>query len=71
MAGRPLDTLEAALEEPVVVELKDGTVYRGVLAGYDQHLNVVLEPASGREAGAEAVDNTIVIRGDNVVTIQP
>ncbi|MDZ7702141.1 MAG: LSM domain-containing protein [Halobacteriales archaeon] len=71
MAGRPLDTLEAALDEPVVVELKDGAVYRGVLAGYDQHLNVVLEPAPGPAEGADAVDNTIVIRGDNVVTIQP
>ena len=71
MAGRPLDTLEAALEEPVVVELKDGTTYRGVLAGYDQHLNVVLEPAATGLEGGDVVDNTTVIRGDNVVTIQP
>lgn len=75
MGGRPLDVLEDALDEPVVVELKGGTSYHGVLSGYDQHLNVVLdplvEPAEGPDADATAVDNTIVIRGDNVVAIQP
>ncbi len=71
MAGRPLDTLEAALEELVAVELKDGTTHEGILAGYDQHLNVVLEPPEAAVEGGDAVDNTTVIRGDNVVTIQP
>ena len=71
MGGRPLDVLEDALGEAVVVELKAGTSYHGVLSGYDQHLNVVLDPPGDGADGAEAVDNTIVIRGDNVVAIQP
>jgi small nuclear ribonucleoprotein len=63
MSGRPLDVLEDALQEPVTVQLKGGEAYDGILAGYDQHMNLVIEDAEG--------DNTTVIRGDNVVTIKP
>jgi len=75
MGGRPLDVLEASLDEDVTVHLKDGRAFHGLLGGYDQHMNVVLEP--GDEIGegvlddpnVEQVDNTTIIRGDNVVTI--
>ncbi|MFB6094049.1 MAG: LSM domain-containing protein [Halanaeroarchaeum sp.] len=63
MSGRPLDVLEDVLGDPVTVSLKDGGEFEGVLAGYDQHMNLVIEDEAG--------DNTTVIRGDNVVTIQP
>jgi small nuclear ribonucleoprotein len=60
MSGRPLDVLEASLGEQVTVTLKGGEVYEGELSGYDQHMNLVLEG-----------DNTTIIRGDNVVSINP
>ena len=60
MSGRPLDVLEESLEESVTVRLKDGEEFTGVLTGYDQHMNIVLEG-----------EHTIIIRGDNVVTIKP
>ena len=67
MSGRPLDVLEEALEAVVTVRLKDGSARSGLLSGYDQHMNVVLEP---HEAGGdEAVEDTTIIRGDNVVSI--
>ncbi|MFB6281458.1 MAG: LSM domain-containing protein [Haloferacaceae archaeon] len=44
MSGRPLDVLEDALDRPVTVHLKDGRAFHGTLAGYDQHMNVVLDP---------------------------
>jgi small nuclear ribonucleoprotein len=59
MSGRPLDVLEESLGETVTVELKGGEVYEGELAGYDQHMNLVIEG-----------DNTTIIRGDNVVSIK-
>ncbi len=76
MSGRPLDVLEAALDETVTVALKDGTAYVGTLAGYDQHMNVVLD-AQGEledtegfgELTVESVEDTTIIRGDNVVSI--
>ncbi|WP_049997461.1 LSM domain-containing protein [Halococcus sediminicola] len=77
MSGRPLDVLEATLGDSVTVRLKDGATYTGDLGGYDQHLNVVLDPASGdpdstvEEGTSEAVESTTIIRGDNVVSITP
>ncbi|MFB6173398.1 MAG: LSM domain-containing protein [Halobacteriales archaeon] len=76
MSGRPLDALEAALGETVVVQLKDGETYAGELAGYDQHMNVVLDPPAEVDLEslavpvAEAAEDTTIIRGDNVVTIR-
>ncbi|HET7325371.1 MAG TPA: LSM domain-containing protein [Halococcus sp.] len=73
MSGRPLDVLEATLGESVTVRLKDGATYTGELGGYDQHLNVVLEPTGGdaTEPEGETVESTTIIRGDNVVSITP
>jgi len=77
MSGRPLDVLEEALDATVTVRLKDGTAQFGVLSGYDQHMNVVLEPADEAEpvestpgqADAVGVEDTTIIRGDNVVSV--
>lgn len=71
MSGRPLDVLEEALNTEVVVTLKGGETFVGALAGYDQHLNIVLEPEDADGERDESVRDTTVIRGDNVVTIQP
>ena len=64
MSGRPLDVLEDSLQEDVTVHLKDGRAFHGLLVGYDQHMNVVLEP------DVQAVEDTTIIRGDNLVTIR-
>ena len=61
MTDRPLDVLEETLGSGVNVTLKGGEMYDGILAGYDQHMNLVLEDG----------DNVTIIRGDNVVSIQP
>ena len=75
MSGRPLDVLEASLGDRVRVRLKSGEEYVGDLAGYDQHMNLVLEDAAvspAEEASADAsIEDTTIIRGDNVVSITP
>ncbi|GAA0461272.1 Like-Sm ribonucleoprotein core [Halococcus dombrowskii] len=78
MSGRPLDVLEANLGDGVAVRLKDGATYTGELGGYDQHLNVVLEPTgddsdsgTSEDGTTETVESTTIIRGDNVVSITP
>jgi small nuclear ribonucleoprotein len=60
-AQRPLDVIESAVGTTVQVQLKDGQTHEGQLAGYDQHLNLVVED--------ESAGDTTVIRGDNVVSI--
>jgi small nuclear ribonucleoprotein len=69
MSGRPLDVLEEALDAPVTVRLKDDSARFGVLSGYDQHMNVVLEPTEVDGTADEEVEDTTIIRGDNVVSI--
>ncbi|MFC4543380.1 LSM domain-containing protein [Halosolutus amylolyticus] len=75
MSGRPLDVLEASLGERVSVRLKSGDEYVGDLAGYDQHMNLVLEdvaiPIDGGVEEEAPVEDTTIIRGDNVVSITP
>ena len=61
---RPLDVLEEAVGSQVTVELKGGDRHEGRLAGYDQHMNLVVETGPAGE-------DTTVIRGDNVVSIRP
>jgi small nuclear ribonucleoprotein len=58
---RPLDVLESTVDSEVTVHLKDGNTREGVLAGYDQHMNLVVEEG----------EDTTIIRGDNVVFIRP
>ena len=81
MSGRPLDVLEASLEEAVTVRLKDGTAFTGTLAGYDQHMNVVLDPSTGvddepidegrvDEIAVDAVEDPTLIPGDKVVSLK-
>ena len=74
MSGRPLDVLEDSLQEDVTVHLKDGRAFHGLLVGYDQHMNVVLEPVETAddvlEPDVQAVEDTTIIRGDNLVTIR-
>jgi small nuclear ribonucleoprotein len=69
---RPLDALQQSLHKRVLVEMKGGRSYRGVLDAYDQHLNLIL-------SGAEEVLKDVVtphtgltlVRGDSIVYISP
>ncbi len=71
-ANRPLDVLNRALNTPVLVRLKGGREFRGVLNGYDIHMNLVLQDAEEIQNG-EVVRKlgSVVIRGDTVVFVSP
>ncbi len=69
MAVRVLDE---SVGKVVLIKLKGGKVIRGILQGFDQHMNLLLE--SSEEIFEEGKANslgTIVVRGDNVVIISP
>ncbi len=69
---KPLNVLSEAIGHNVIVVLRGRHEYRGVLDGYDPHLNVVLRDAEafteGRSTGKMA---TVIVRGDNVIYISP
>ncbi len=73
LSKRPLDLLHGALGKRVVVELKGGRAYHGVLDGYDHpHLNLVLTQAEEFLDGESMGQlDSVVVRGDNVVFVLP
>ena len=69
---KPLDVLQQSLHKRVLVEVKGGTSFRGVLDAFDQHLNLVL--SSVEEVQAETVtprSGVTLLRGDSIVYISP
>jgi small nuclear ribonucleoprotein len=72
MTKRPLDILDQVLNrQPVIVSLKGGRELRGVLQGYDVHMNLVLDKAEEIEEGKSRNVGTLIVRGDNVIYISP
>jgi small nuclear ribonucleoprotein len=69
---KPLNMLNKNLNNKVLVELKSNREYRGILEGYDPHMNLVLKNAE------ELVNKELrrkldlaIVRGDNVIYISP
>ncbi len=64
--------LKQALDQRVIVALHGGREYRGLLEGYDPHLNLVLANAEELEEGRTVRHlSKAILRGDNVVYISP
>lgn len=72
MTRRPLEILDLALNRhPVIICLKGGREIRGILQGYDVHMNLVLDKAEEEIDGTVQNYGTLIIRGDNVIYISP
>jgi len=63
--------LKRSINKPVIVKVKGGKVIRGVLVGYDNHLNLLLKDAEWVDAENPVVIGSILLRGDNVILISP
>ena len=69
---KPLSVLSQAANKNVIVELKGKREYRGVLDGYDPHMNVVLKNVEEFHNGESVRKmNIAIVRGDNVIYISP
>lgn len=69
MAVRVLDE---SLGKIVLIKLKGGKVIRGVLQGFDQHMNLSLDNAEEiLEDGKSNTLGTLIVRGDNIIMISP
>ncbi len=69
---KPLAVLNKAINQQVIVELKGKRGYRGILDGYDPHMNLVLKNAEEiRESQVTRKVDSIIVRGDNVIYISP
>jgi small nuclear ribonucleoprotein len=69
---RPFDVLNNALNNTVVIGLKGGVTFRGILAAYDVHMNLVLEKTELLvDDEVKKGIGTCLLRGDSVVYISP
>jgi small nuclear ribonucleoprotein len=68
----PFDILNSSLNNTVVIGLKGGVEFRGVMVAYDVHMNIVLENAEQMIAGeVKRGMGTILLRGDSVIYVSP
>jgi len=71
-ASRPLDALNSARDKRVIVELKNGKQFVGILKAFDIHINIVLEQAEERENGElKRKLGVVFVRGDTITVISP
>ncbi|MCD6537165.1 RNA-binding protein [Candidatus Bathyarchaeota archaeon] len=64
--------LEESLGKIVLIKLRGGKSIRGLLKGYDQHLNLVLDKAEDVTDSENVKElGLIIVRGDNVVMVSP
>lgn len=70
---KPLKILHGSLNNRVIVELRSGRSYHGILDGYDvPHMNVVLKNADEIKDGETVTKhNLVILRGDNIIYISP
>ncbi|HKZ22860.1 MAG TPA: LSM domain-containing protein [Thermoplasmata archaeon] len=69
---KPLSLLNQSINSSVMVELKGGRGYRGLLDGFDPHMNVVLRNAEELLNGESRKKMDLaIVRGDNVIYISP
>jgi len=55
-----------------MVELKGGRGYRGILEGFDPHMNLVLRSAEETQDNqSQRKMDLAIVRGDNVIYISP
>ena len=67
----PQNLLEKSLGREVRIKLKDGRVIQGKLNGYDEYMNMVLEDTEEEKGEEKRRLGTLILRGNNVVSITP
>ncbi len=68
MATLPMKMLEENLNKKVTLLLKDNRSLIGILAGYDEYMNMTLDDAE-ENGEVQRKIGKVIIRGSNVVRI--
>ena len=67
----PLDILEKSLNKKINLLLKDGRTLTGILNGFDDYMNMVLNDTEEVYNEEKKRLGMVVLRGNNVVSIAP
>ena len=71
-ASRPLDALNNSRGKRVIIDLKNGRQFVGVLKSFDIHINIVLESAEERQDNeTKRKLGVVFLRGDTIILISP
>ena len=69
---KPLSLLNQKINSQVIVDMKSNREYRGILDGYDPHMNIVLRNVEEYFKNKPMRKLEVaVVRGDNVIFISP
>ncbi|MHA1698500.1 MAG: U6 snRNA-associated Sm-like protein LSm6 [Promethearchaeota archaeon] len=72
MTKKPLEILQRSLDGEIIIRLKDGTEYMGILVETDNYMNLVLRDAKEMQDGEMVARfGEIFIRGNNILYIKP
>ena len=63
--------LEDYLGKVILIKFKDDKLIRGILNGYDNHMNIVLNNAVEIQDKNTTDLGTTVVSGDNIIFISP
>lgn len=67
----PINVLEKSMNKKISLLLKDGRLLEGKLAGFDEFMNLVLEETEEVMNDTRRRLNSVILRGNNVVSITP
>ncbi|MGC9153393.1 MAG: LSM domain-containing protein [Vulcanisaeta sp.] len=65
------EELQKNLNKVILVKLRNGAEIRGVLVGYDQHLNLLLTNTEEINPKSGVKNALMIIRGDTILFISP
>ncbi|PXY71428.1 small nuclear ribonucleoprotein [Candidatus Parvarchaeota archaeon] len=69
---RPLDLLNSSKGKEILIQLKNGKQFSGILKAFDIHINVVLDNTREIEGGkVEKNLGLTFLRGDTIIFISP
>jgi small nuclear ribonucleoprotein len=70
MEARPLDMLNRARGQRIILELKNGKQLVGKLDAFDIHINIVLHDTEERVNGEVSRKlGTVFVRGDTIILV--
>jgi len=67
----PLNVLEKSINRTVTLLLKDGRMLEGKMSGFDEYMNMILEDTEETKDEQVRRLGTVILRGNNIVTIVP
>jgi len=71
-AKRPIDLLNESRNKRIMIELKNGKQFIGLLRAFDIHINVVLDNTKEMHQGEVRKNLGLVfLRGDTIIFISP